>query len=109
MKNNVSVALASLLCLYFLHGNCLPGLPGTAFAQDDWKQEFAVVCSKTQNAMTLSFEELQDFIDRCDKLEARINALDDGKAATEKKVYSKRVKMCKDFYSFVLQQKDAKE
>ena len=109
MRNITLFALISLLSVYFSLGNYIVYTVDLAFAQEDWKQEYAAVCAKTQNAMTLSSEELKSYIDRCDKLQDRINKKEGIQSATEKKVYAKRLKMCCDLYIFTLDQKDKKE
>lgn len=86
----------------------LSGPDSVAFAQDDWKKEFAEVCGKTQNAMELSTDELHDYVDRCKKLESRIQELN-GTQGSEKKVYSKRLKTCKDLYEYMLEFREKKE
>jgi hypothetical protein len=81
-------------------------LPGTgelfvvrsAFAQEDWKKEFDDVCSKTQDAMLLTDDELRSLVGRCDKLKPSIEGLDEA----QKKVYLKRLAMCRNLYEFVL-------
>ena len=70
-----------------------------ARADDAWLAEFEAVCSKTQDAMTLSTGELRDLIARCDALRPKIAALDEPR----RKVYSKRLQLCRDLYDFVLQ------
>jgi hypothetical protein len=91
----------------FIVGGCL----NTVYAQEqgDWKQEYAEICDKTQNAMELSVAELKDRIERCDKLQERINKLEGPQAETEKKVFTKRLKMCRELYSFALEYKEQKE
>ena len=106
MRNIVRFTFISLLFLYFSHGNLIVGTLGSAYAQQDWKQEYADVCAKTQNAMLLSTNELKEYIARCDTLQGRINELEGG---TERKVYGKRLKMCRDLYVFTLNYKDQKE
>ena len=71
----------------------------------DWKREYADVCGKTQNAMVVSVKELENFIDRCDKLQDRIHELD-GSSGAERKVYSKRLKMCRELFTFILEFKN---
>ena len=70
-------------------------------AQDDWKAEFADICSKTDDPMALSKENIKTLIERCDKLKPRIEKLDESTA----KVYLKRLQMCKDLFAFVLESK----
>ncbi len=108
MKNIVLFSFISLLLLCFSYGDFSVGNLSNAYAQVDWKEEYATVCAKTQNAMTLSSEELKNYIDRCDKLQDRINELG-LQGATARKVYAKRLKMCRDLYDFALKYKDQKE
>ena len=90
----------------YIAGGCL----NTVYAQEqgDWKQEYADICAKTQNAMELSVAELKDRVERCDKLQERINKLDGPRADTERKVFTTRVKMCRDLYQFALEYKERK-
>ncbi|MBU1639458.1 MAG: hypothetical protein KKG53_03150 [Proteobacteria bacterium] len=90
-----------MLVLQFVCSLVLPGLGNTAFASDDWKNEFNTVCGQTQNALAFSVDELKDLIARCDELKPRIKKLDDSQA-TERKVFLQRLKMCRDFYAFAL-------
>ena len=80
------------------------------FAQEqvDWKQEYADICAKTQNSMELSVAELKDRIERCDKLQKRINKLEGPGANTERKIFTKRLKMCRELYQFALEYKEHK-
>jgi len=74
-----------------------------AFAQGDWKSEFEDVCSKTQDAMTFSKEELNELVARCDKLKPLIEKLDE----SQRKVYLKRLQLCRNLFVFVLGSKEA--
>ena len=101
-------------CSDYLHKFTVPlffhiSSPNGSYAQQDWKQEYATVCAKTQEAMNLSSEELRDYVDRCDKLQECINELNGSKGASEKKVYTKRLKMCSDLYKYVLDYKNKEE
>ena len=73
-----------------------------ARAEEDWGAEFESVCSRTQDAMTLSSDELRSLIARCDRLKPAIATLDESR----RKVYAKRLKMCRDLYDFVLSSRD---
>ena len=103
MKILIKITVAALLMIFFCLGSFW------VYAQDDWKQEYAAVCSRTQNAMSLTPDELKDYIERCDKLLGQINELEGPQAATEKKVYTRKVKMCRDLYEFAFKQKEGKE
>ena len=105
MKNIVLITFINLLFLCFFHISS----PNGSYAQQDWKQEYAEICAKTQNCMELSVAELKDRIERCDKLQERINKLEGPRAETEKKVFTKRLKMCRELYNFALEYKEHKE
>jgi hypothetical protein len=49
--------------------------------------------------MALPSEELRSLVERCDRLKPSIDALDDSR----RKVYGKRLQLCRDLYEFVLQ------
>lgn len=83
---------------------CLPAA-GAEEAREGWQGEFEEVCSRTLDAMSLSEEELQGLIARCDALMPIIERLDE----TRKKVYGKRLRMCRDLYAFTLEAKAEKE
>ena len=106
MKKKILFTFIGLLCLGFSNVSNLNGTLGIAYAQQDWKEEFASVCSHTQKAMTLSVLELKDLIDRCGKLEERLNELDGMQGGTERKVYAKRLEMCSNLYKFTLDYKE---
>ena len=61
------------------------------------KRDLNELCSKTQDAMGFTEGELKELIDRCDRLKPVISKLDE----TERKVYLKRLKMCRDLFNFV--------
>lgn len=77
----------------------------TSFAGEDWRKEFDEVCARTQDAMDLTAMELRSLIERCDKLKPTIEALDD----SQRKVFLKRLQMCRDLYAFVLESLESKE
>lgn len=74
---------------------------GSIYAQDSWKAEFDDICSKTGIAITFTKEELKALVDRCDKLKPTIETLDE----SQKKVYLKRLKMCRDMFIFAIESK----
>ena len=75
-----------------------------ASADEGWAAEFEAVCSKTQDAMALSSDELRALIARCEKLKPAVDALDESR----RKVYAKRLQLCRDLYDFVLQTRQKK-
>lgn len=70
-------------------------------AEDFWEQDFNDICSRTTDSMSLSREELQLLIAKCEKLKPIIEGLDE----TRRKVYRKRLEMCKNLFVFVLESK----
>ncbi len=81
----------------------LPGPVALAQGQgapaQDWKKEFEEVCAKTQDAMALPLKELESLVARCDKLKPTIEKLDE----SQRKVYARRLKVCRDLYQFVIE------
>jgi hypothetical protein len=69
-----------------------------ARAEEDWRREFDDLCGKTQDAMTLPSAELEGLVKRCDALQPKLDALGE----TERKVFSRRLKACRDLYQFVI-------
>ncbi len=76
--------------------------PPPAFAEQNWKNEFDEICAKNDDAMSLGVDELKNLIQRCDKLKPRIEALDE----TPRKVYLRRLQLCRELYLFVLESKE---
>ncbi len=104
MARGKTVILAAIISLAFFSppaGGILQFAARAAYAQD-WKTEFEAVCARTQDAAGMTPEELKDLVSRCDKLGPQIEKLDE----TQRKVYSKRLKMCRDLYAFVLESKE---
>jgi hypothetical protein len=65
---------------------------------DEVKREFAEICADSTNGGSLGKEQLQSYLARCDKLEARIEKLED----TDRRFYLRRLKSCRDLYQFML-------
>jgi hypothetical protein len=82
------------------------GAGRTAWAQApapaDWKKEFEDVCGRTQDAMALPLEELRTLVARCDRLKPQIEKLDE----SQRKVYGKRLQVCRDLYQFVIESRE---
>jgi hypothetical protein len=87
-------------------GEKSPSTPIQVTTAESWQKEFEEVCSKTQDAMTFSVDELKIFIQRCNALQPQIEKLDE----TRKKVYSRRLQQCRGLFAYVLEskQKDKK-
>lgn len=76
--------------------------PRARAAEGDWSADFEAACSRTQDAMSLPSDELRALVTRCDELKPRIAALDESR----RKVYAKRLQLCRDLYEFVLQSRE---
>lgn len=98
----LAVAFVAPLSPFFAKGN--PFDKGIAYAEDEWRREFDDICAKTQDTMLLKEEELKVLIQRCDKLKPLIEKLDE----TQRKVFLKRLQMCRDLFAFVLESKEKK-
>ena len=103
-----SLVIALVIALTMFFG--IPLLSDGAFiasaasAHDDWKMEFEDICSKSQDAMSFTLDELKGFVGRCDALKPRIEKLDE----SQKKVYLKRLQMCRDLLAYVIESKSGK-
>ncbi len=74
----------------------------TAAAEEAWRTEMEEICSKTEDSMTLTKDELKSLIERCDKLKPAIEALEE----SPRKLYRKRLQMCRELFAFVLTSKE---
>jgi hypothetical protein len=52
--------------------------------------------------MSLSKEELKQLIERCDRLRQTV----ENQEETEKKVYLKRLRLCRELFAYVLESKE---
>jgi hypothetical protein len=77
------------------------GVFQTASAEEAWKTEFDSICSRTQDSMTIDIAELRSLVTRSDNLKKSIEQLDE----TRRKVYLKRLQMCRDLYAFMIETK----
>jgi hypothetical protein len=66
-----------------------------------WRAEFDETCAYTTDAMALSIPDLQSLIAKCEKLQKTMEQLDE----TTRKVFLKRILMCKNLYQYVLDAK----
>ena len=61
------------------------------------------ICSKTDEAMSFSKDELKVLLQRGEKLKPVIGSLEE----TPRKVYLKRLQLCMNLYAFVHESKEA--
>ena len=88
----VILAAALLLCIPLPDGFC---------GDPPWRVEFDETCANTSDAMTLSPADLRTLIVKCERLQITIEQLDE----STRKVFLKRVLMCKNLYQYVLDTK----
>jgi hypothetical protein len=74
----------------------------SAHGEESWKKEFEEICGNSDDSMKLSQEELRKRIAGCDRLRPSIEALEE----TPRKVYLKRLQMCRGLLIFVLESKE---
>lgn len=98
VKNLFVVLTVVSICFLTLAG---PLGPGAVFAEEAWKAEFEAICSQSNDSMSFSEDKLKELLGRCDKLKPVIEGLE----ASPRKVYLKRLQLCRDLYAFVLESK----
>jgi hypothetical protein len=76
----------------------------SAESVEQWKAEFDSVCGQTDNAADMSVDELKKALKQCDLLQQKIEALE----ATPRKVYLKRLQMCRNLFTYLLEGKEKK-
>lgn len=69
-----------------------------------WKAEFDAVCGQTDNAADMSVAALKKALEQCDALQPKIEALE----ATPRKIYLRRLQMCRNLYTYLLEGKEKK-
>jgi len=99
------LGLAAGLCAARAVGGPIPVAQQSTPAHGAWEKEFDDVCSRTQDAMSHSIEELTVLIRRCDALLPQVEKLDD----TRKKIYKERLRMCRGLYAYVLESKESEK
>lgn len=89
------------LTLLLMHILLLP----YSYADEDWRVEFDYLCSKTEEAIHMTTEDLKDLVARCDKLKSVIEASDN----PQKKVFLKRLDMCRNLFIYTIEVKNQKK
>ena len=88
-----TAALTGLFCLWLL--------PGAAWCEENWRTDFDATCAKTGDAMALSVPELNQLIEHCAALEKIVDTQEE----SVRKVYLKRLQLCRNLYAYVLEYK----
>ena len=73
----------------------------SAQAEENWKLEFEDVCGRTEDSMNMTIDELKALMTRCDKLKPLIESQEE----TTRKVYLRRLQMCRDLLAYVYETK----
>jgi hypothetical protein len=97
----VRAVLAAAALAAAIAGGAGPGrAPGVAraAAEEGWAAEFEAICARTQDAMSLATDELRALVARCDRLRPKVEGLD----PSRRKVYQRRLQLCRELYQFVL-------
>lgn len=110
MKINKLAAHASLfvlmvLILSFAVPSGWLSVVQSAYAEERWKEQIMELCAKTDVAMSLTSEELKELVVGCDKLKPVIESLEE----TPRKVYRKRLQMCRDLFAYVLESNESND
>ena len=72
-----------------------------AYGEEAWRTDFDASCAQSNDAMSLSIPEIKKLIERCEVLQKSIEKEEE----TVRKVFLKRLQLCKNFYIFVLESK----
>ena len=87
------VILAGCISLFFAQH--------PAYSEEVWRADFDAACAQSNEAMALSTPELKKLIEQCDRLQKIIETQEE----TVRKVFLKRLQMCRNLYQFVLEAK----
>lgn len=93
------------LCCRLLLVLSLAFAAASAHAEEPWQAEFEQTCSRTSEAMNLSLPELESLLEKCRDLEKVIGT----KEESLRKVYLKRLHLCRNLYAYVVEYKKGGE
>jgi hypothetical protein len=105
LSAHVTLIVLTTLLLPFTVPSAGLSVVRTAYAEESWKERIMELCAKTDVAMSLTSEELKELVAGCDKLKPVIESLEE----TPRKVYRKRLQMCRDLFAYVLESKEPKD
>jgi hypothetical protein len=88
--------MKTFFSILWLAAFCLVPFAAGHSAQNDWKQEFEDLCSRTQAGYQPEAKEIPGLLSRCDALQARVDKLED----PQRKVMRSRLKRCCDYYAY---------
>jgi hypothetical protein len=84
-------SLTGLVCLWLFQS--------VAWGDETWRSDFDDICSKTDQAMTLTLPELTLLVERCGALQKVIETQEE----SVRKVYLKRLQMCRNLYAYMVE------
>lgn len=95
-----------LICLAMAYICLHPILAGqqSIAAEESWKIQFDRLCGRTDNAAEMTVEELKKALTDCDAIKPQIEALE----ATPRKLYLRRLQMCRNLFAYLLEGKERK-
>jgi hypothetical protein len=93
-----------MIALFVSLAPLLAAIAGAGHGQEGLEREFAEVCAKTDDAMKLAGDELRSLVNRCDEMKSRAEGLPE----PGRKVFLRRLQMCRDLYAFTLQSRQSK-
>ena len=70
-------------------------------AEEAWQAAFDETCSNSDQAMSMSVQDLRDLLAKCDELQKVIETQE----ASVRKVYLKRLALCRNLYAYMLEYK----
>jgi hypothetical protein len=76
-------------------------LQGTGRSAEPWRESFDETCAKTSEAMTLSVDELNALLQKCDLIQKAVETQEE----SVRKVFTKRLQQCRNLYAYVLEYK----
>lgn len=76
----------------------------SAETAESWKIEFDKICGQTDTAADMTAAELKKALEKCDALKPQLEALE----STPRKVYLKRLQMCRNLFNYLLEGKEKK-
>lgn len=76
-----------------------PGCPTAWGGESGWKSDFDALCGQSDSFMNMSTAELRRALEKCDELKAEIEKLE----ATPRKVYLKRLQMCRNLLGYMIE------
>lgn len=98
MRKLVGITLLALILLV-QGGGFTTGPVRAAGEETGWRAEFDAVCGQSENSMNMTVAELRAALEKCDALKDVIDKLE----PTPRKVFLKRLQMCRNLLGYMLE------